>query len=87
MMKAKWMKLAANLLEIASDQFSNHGCNDYELPGDWTPEERMELAKAYCVYNKEEADQETLEFLAGGGLGDDALMGFLADEMRRSAGA
>jgi hypothetical protein len=26
--------LAANLLELASDKFSNHGCNDLELPND-----------------------------------------------------
>lgn len=26
------MQIASNLLEIASDTFSNHGCNDFELP-------------------------------------------------------
>lgn len=30
--------LAAKLLRRASDSFSNHGCNDYELPD--TPENR-----------------------------------------------
>lgn len=32
------MKLAAELLEVASDHFSNHGCNDYEIEN--TPENR-----------------------------------------------
>lgn len=25
-------RIAATMLELAGDQFSNHGCNDYELP-------------------------------------------------------
>lgn len=43
--KTEWTILA-QLLEMAADEFGNHGCNDFELPN--TPEnrefmERMEL--------------------------------------------
>jgi hypothetical protein len=29
-------QIAAQMLELAADEFSNHGCNDFELPN--TPE-------------------------------------------------
>lgn len=38
-------KILADLLETASDEFSNHGCNDYEL--DDTPENRDLLEAAH----------------------------------------
>ena len=41
-MTEKEKKLTKDLLEIASDQFSNNGCNDVddELYNGWTLEER-----------------------------------------------
>lgn len=30
--------IAAEMLEVAADEFSNHGCNDYDIPD--TPENR-----------------------------------------------
>ena len=41
-------RVLSDLLEIASDEFSNHGCNDYEL--DNTPENR-ELVKSMEIWN------------------------------------
>ena len=38
-MSPKYFKLAAQLLGLASDEFSNHGCNDFEKPDDWTQDE------------------------------------------------
>lgn len=38
-------KLAAQLLEIASDEFGNHGCNDFPMPNtdeNWALMVRME---------------------------------------------
>lgn len=38
-------KLITHLLKLASDEFSNHGCNDLELVRDvgLTPEESLEI--------------------------------------------
>ena len=40
-------ELAAEMLDMASEEFSKHGCNDYDLPN--TPENRafMELAELW----------------------------------------
>lgn len=32
-------ELAAEMLEMASDHYSNHGCNDYRLPETWSQAE------------------------------------------------
>lgn len=77
--------LLAELLDMASNEFSNHGCNDFELdkviPG---LKERRELMRAYNDYNGSTEDFEyddthgskfALENDAG-------LMGYLADRVR-----
>ena len=43
--------ILAKLLEMASDEFSNHGCNDFELPN---TQENRELMTAYGKWNSEE---------------------------------
>ena len=45
-MNPKWLAVAAEMLELASDEFSNHGCNDWDFPDDWTIDERRELVRA-----------------------------------------
>jgi len=40
------LKLAGELLDKASDEFSNHGSNDWNWPSDWTPQQIMETAEA-----------------------------------------
>lgn len=50
-MPKKWMEVAGDLLDLASDTFSNHGCNDWVWPQDWTPEERRELVEAVVSEN------------------------------------
>jgi len=42
--------ILAKLLEMASDEFSNHGCNDFDLPN--TPENRK-LMTAIEIRNSE----------------------------------
>ena len=41
------LEVMAKLLELASDQFSNHGCNDFELPN--TPQNVALLKKVNSV--------------------------------------
>jgi hypothetical protein len=38
------LRLAAELLDLAADQFSNHGCNDFGMTGRFTADERAEIA-------------------------------------------
>lgn len=48
--------ILARLLQMAADQFSNHGCNDFDLPDS---DEARELIHAYHEWNgdPEEADE------------------------------
>ncbi len=49
----KDLELAANLLRLAADEFSNHGCNDIDddLLKDWTDQEQEQLCKDYEQWN------------------------------------
>ena len=44
MLRPTFLRLAAELLELASDTFGNHGCNDFKMTGRFTDEERIALA-------------------------------------------
>lgn len=50
--------LVAELLELASDQFSNHGCNDFDLPKSWSREEIAELLRSIHRWNGDEDEME-----------------------------
>lgn len=41
------------LLKMASNEFSNHGCNDFELPN---TDEAWEIIKKYELYNSGNLD-------------------------------
>lgn len=73
-MKPYERKLAAILLEMASNHFGNHGCNDFPLEKYLTPEEQQMLTKQYHEWNgdPEEYNPDRPMSL------DFALMGFLA---------
>jgi hypothetical protein len=72
-------KLAAELLRLASDQFANHGCNDFPLaPLIPSQEARDELVRAWHEWNGDpeeyyEADAPDYRLM------DYALMDYLAD--------
>lgn len=86
-MSPKLMKLAAKLLRLASDKFANHGCNDFELPADWSTEECSLFRAAIELWNDphyDPADYEQTEFRT---IKDYAAMAFLADEIEEMAGA
>lgn len=82
-MDKKKLLLAAKLLELASEEFSNHGCND--LPDEflfgWTHEELIQLDKDYHTKNgdPDEHDPNNLLFF------DDGLMWYLAQELKKEA--
>lgn len=87
----KWQKLAGEMLELASEQFSNHGCNDWEWPDDWTPEERHNLAIEMVAHNIRKSvsgltqhEMEEVNHWASGKFGppDWWVMSFLADKLK-----
>ena len=45
-MNPKWLSVAAEMLDLASEEFSNHGCCDWEFPADWTLSDKQELVEA-----------------------------------------
>lgn len=75
-MNIKEKKLAADMLEKASDEFSNHGCNDVEnsVYKNWSLEERRQFVKEFHIWNgdPEEYNENFLN------MHDYMIMGFLA---------
>lgn len=80
-MKDKELKLAAKFLELSSEEFTDHGCNDVseEYWEGWTIEERQEFVKGYYEYNGD-PDVYDPEYLH---LPDYAIMGYLAYLMNK----
>lgn len=83
-MNKKERLLAAHLLEMASDQFCNHGCNDLNLKKlGWTTEERRNLMQRMHESNgdPEEFDPSyDYEYFT-----DHWVMSFLADKLEEEA--
>lgn len=89
-MNAKWLTIAASLLRRASEDFANHGCNDWEWPPTWTEEDRRELATAIVSANSGRSpkdfsaeNHENVDCLMAGEFGppDWLLMKFLAHQL------
>ena len=82
-MNTKEKQLAAKMLEMASDEFSNHGCNDIEdsVYEGWTLEERQQFVKEFHEWNgdPENFDKDWLH------LGDSTIMSFLAYKLETDA--
>lgn len=57
-MNKRDLELAATLLEMASDKFSNHGCNDFDLPDSWTQDECDEFTLAMQTWNGDPENHE-----------------------------
>jgi len=81
-MTQKEKMLASKMLDAASDEFGNHGCNDVKesLYDGWTIEERRAFVKEYREWNgdPQEYDENFLH------LPDYAIMSFLAYKLKNS---
>lgn len=81
-MNSKETDLAVAMLLMASDEFSNHSCNDVDekLFKKWSKEERIKFVKEYWdwVGEPENYDEDYLE------LGDSMLMEFLAYKLKNT---
>lgn len=79
-------KVLADLLKLAGDEFSNHGCNDYELPN--TPENR-ELVSSMHRWNSTNPDEQDIFYSEDGTkiyTQDAFLMGFFEHLAKELAG-
>jgi hypothetical protein len=74
-MTRKEKLLAASLLELASEEFSNHGCNDWEFPVGWSPAECHDFVRRYCDWNGDPSEYDASREPS---LPDWAVMRFLA---------
>ena len=66
MLSSSELRLASELLKKASEEFSNHGCNDFEWP-EWFPkEERVTFCRAMEMDNSKDPvlAEETVEMYA-----------------------
>ena len=79
-MNIKEKQLAAKMLELASEQFSNHGCNEVEdsVYDGWTIEERKGFVKNFHDWNGDPEDYDE-DFLH---IGDSTLMAYFADKLK-----
>ena len=78
-MTTKEKQLAAKMLEMASYEFSNHGCNDVEdsVYEGWTLEERQQFVKEFHEWNGD-PEEYSPTFLH---LGDSTILSFLAHKL------
>lgn len=79
---SKERNLYIALLEYATDQISNKGCNDVDekLYSNWTKEERIKFVKEFHEYNgdPENFDEDFLR------LPDFAILGFLKHKLEKN---
>ena len=73
----KYKKLTARLLEIAGDQFSDHGCNNFDLES-VLPDvvDRCRLAKLMAQHNEEPEEYDPQDDYKN--VQDDSLMMFFS---------
>ena len=83
------LRLAAHMLEIASERFSNHGCNDFDLSPFMDDAECLEFVKKFHEWN---GDPEVFaEDIASGRknpsvwLGDDTIMAWLSTRLEQAS--
>ncbi len=75
-MNKKLLRLAAMFLDVAAEEFSNHGCKDFDFPKDWTKEEQQEFNRA--VHLKMSGEEETFR------VNDWMAMRWIAEQLRET---
>jgi hypothetical protein len=82
MMTEKELRAAGELLDLAADEFANHGCNDLDSSfwKGWTEEEKREFYKSYHEWNGD--PEEFREDAPLNYLGDSAIMAFLSAKLK-----
>ena len=75
----KELLLVADLLNDASETYSNHGCNDFDFPSDWTDIEKQAFVVDFQIWNGGIDDDDDADNMA-----DWCVMATLANKIRRS---
>lgn len=86
--KKRYLKLAADLLDQASEEFSGHGCNDVYFPENWTRKQRRQATKEMYLdafKSNEEFEEEDCEEEDFKNTCDWMLMSFMANKLRELA--
>ena len=72
-------KLAARLLRLAADEFSNHSCSDFDI-SDLTPAERLELSEG--CWRQNGAHEDERQYISDAPVSTDwVLMHYIADQL------
>jgi hypothetical protein len=72
------LKVLARVLDIAADEFSNHGCNDFDLSKQGlTTEELASFKEGFTQYMQN--DDPQYEDRSGNYVQDDCVMRYLQD--------
>lgn len=69
--REKLRRLAGEMLRLAADKFSNHGCNDFDRPNYFTKAEWEQMAVEYELWNSGGQDEASP-------LGDWTIMAWLS---------
>jgi len=79
MMDKQLLLLAANMLELASEKFSNHGCNDLNKGTIALVTDEKKLCDDIRKWNGDEECEwpESVKFI-----GDSSLMHYLSDKLK-----
>lgn len=79
----KYRVLIAELLELAADQFANHGCNEFDLT-DSLPDRADQHKLAKTMFDEDDPDEYDSE-TDYNVMHDYRLMAFFADKIRKLA--
>lgn len=74
-------KLTAVLLELAAEEFANHGCNDFDLHEHMSPQEALDFQKRMHEWN---GDPEEAPTDCGRWAQDHFVMSYLAAKLGSS---
>jgi hypothetical protein len=78
------LKLAADLLDAASERFSRHGCNDMKWPAYMTAADRLSMLAAFKAGNQDTSAADLERYYSPG---DWLVMSALAKMLRAAAEA
>jgi hypothetical protein len=70
-------RLAVELLRVAAEEFSNHGCNDFKRP-EWFPRDEWDaMNRAYHERNGDPEEARSSDY----SMSDFVLMGHIANRL------
>jgi hypothetical protein len=85
-MNPKWLKLAADMLELAGEELATYESSSWKWPEDWTTEDRRGFAEALARWNGDyNSEQVEREVASHYGPDDHVVMTFLGSRFEEMA--